>query len=83
MCQRYESFPTVMLNYFNCLLMAKSKLEAVRLYWNDLEFLTLESLSVSLSYLGGILTPLSNCLRLLACLDTWISSSHDSGSCFL
>lgn len=39
--------------------------------------------SLCLSYLGGILTPLSSCLRLLACLDTWISSSQDSGSCFL
>lgn len=33
--------------------------------------------------LGGIRTPFSCCLRLLACLDTWISSSHESDSCFL
>lgn len=71
----------------NSLLMVESTLDAACFHQGNVglphEQTLPELLPVRLSYLGGILTPLSNCLRLLACLDTWISSSHDSGSCFL
>ena len=41
------------------------------------------SILLSDPHLGGILTPLSNWVRLFAYLDTGNSFSHVSGSCFL